>query len=439
MGAADKLLGVLGPKVAGALESAFAREAPTVLEGAVARAVGPEIGPAASTKLRPTVKNAQRMAYPGIYSDPRELVGEAAKRVAPEDPILKQLFGVTRDDLYQIGEQGMRKGNLKESPFPIPAKSRGAKSVEGIITPKNTQRMQDIIGEAMQHPELHDPMASWYVMDPMYEHFVRLFGPEQAAKEYKQFNALTGMASPGSEVLTEINRGTGANWLAHEGRFDDFLKYAGRADDKRGANFPDDIRGIMGHAYHSTAQAPAMAKYLNKGEVDMGSAKVPSYIQASGVPETGFQTDFPVADAHFSRIIGLPDTRGARTSFGEEVVPKASASPTEVASLTPWWQDVAASTGLSPVGAQGVVWGAGSGATGVTSPIGAPKLELLAQQIHKAAKRMGVSPETARDLIISGKAHAGVADPELLPYLGAGAAGVGALSRYFGEDEPAQP
>jgi hypothetical protein len=437
MGVLDKLISAGGSKAAGALESALAREAPSVLESAAARAVGPEIGPAAATKLRPTVKNAQRMAYPGIYSDPRELVGEAAKRVAPEDPILKQLFGVTRDDLYQIGEQGMRKGNLKESPFPIPAKSRGAQSVEGITTPKNTQRMQDIIGEAMQHPELHDPMASWYVMDPLYQHFVKVFGPEQAAKEYKQFNALTGMASPGSEVLTELNRGTGANWLAHEGRFDDFLKYAGRADHQRGANFPDDIRGIMGHAYHSTAQVPAMAKYLNKGEVDMGSAKVPSYIQASGVPETGFQSDFPVADAHFSRIIGLADTRNPQFAKGEEVVPKASASTTETASLTPWWQDIAASTGLSPVGAQGVVWGAGSGATGVTSPIGAPKLELLAQQIHKAAKRMGVSPETARDMIIAGKAHAGVADPELL---GATAAGAGALAYAFGdEDEPPKP
>ena len=435
MGAIDKL----AAKAAGALGAAFAHDAPSVLANTAAAAVAPEIAPAVAAKLRPTVKGAKRMAYPGIYSNPRELVAEAASRVAPEDPVLKQLFGVTRDDLWNIGEQGLRKGNLTSSPFPIKPNARGAKSVEGIITPKNTQRMQDIIAETMDHPELHQPMASWYVMDPLYQHFERIFGPERAVKEYNQFNALTGMASPGSEVLTELNRGTGANWLAHEGRFDDFLKYAGKAEDQRGRNFPADLRGIMGHAYHSTAQAPAMGKYLNKGEVDMKSAKVPSYIQASGVPETGFQSDFPVADAHFSRIIGLADTRNPKFKDGEELVPKASASTTEAASLTPWWQDVAASTGLSPVGAQGVVWGAGSGATGVTSPIGAPKLELLAQQIAKAAARMGVSPETARDMIISGKAHAGFASPEMLGLTAAGAGGAGALIHAFGGDESSEP
>jgi hypothetical protein len=59
------------------------------------------------------------------------------------------------------------------------------------------------------------------------------------------------------------------------------------------------------------------------------------------------------------------------------------------------------------VPAQAVIWGAGSGATGVTSPIGAPKLELLAQQIGETATRLGVTPETARDMIIRGQTYAG--------------------------------
>ena len=88
--------------------------------------------------------------------------------------------------------------------------------------------------------------------------------------------------------------------------------------------------------------------------------------------------------------------------------------------------------GLQSVPAQAVVWGAGANATGVTSPIGAPKLELLAQQIAKAAERMGVSPATARDMIIRRQGHAGLAAPELLAALaaagGATALGAGLLS-----------
>lgn len=178
----------------------------------------------------------------------------------------------------------------------------------------------------------------------------------------------------------------------------------------------------------------------------MGFAKVPSYINASGVPETGFQTQWPVGDAHWSRIVGLPDVRGARTSKGVEKLPNAnananagaSASVPEMTALGPWWKDkIAEPMGLQAVPAQAVVWGAGSGATGVTSPIGAGKLELLAQQIGKAAERMGVSPEVARDMIIKGQAHAGVIDPALAAAI---AAGAGAAASYSGpQAEPVLP
>jgi hypothetical protein len=94
-------------------------------------------------------------------------------------------------------------------------------------------------------------------------------------------------------------------------------------------------------------------------------------------------------------------------------------------SLGPWWQNqIAAPMGLEPVPAQAVIWGAGSGATGVTSPIGAGKLELLSQQIGKTARRLNVSPETARDMIIRGQTHAGYIDPELAALLGIGAGGL---------------
>ena len=45
------------------------------------------------TKRSQTVRNAQRMAYPGVYKRPDVIAAEAASRVAPEDPMLKRLFG----------------------------------------------------------------------------------------------------------------------------------------------------------------------------------------------------------------------------------------------------------------------------------------------------------------------------------------------------------
>lgn len=75
--------------------------------------------------------------------------------------------------------------------------------------------------------------------------------------------------------------------------------------------------------------------------------------------------------------------------------------------LHPWWRDrVAAQAGLESVPAQALTWGAYSPYTGVESAIGAPKLEILSTQIGKVAQRLGVSPETARDMVITGKAGA---------------------------------
>jgi len=241
-------------------------------------------------------------------------------------------------------------------------------------------------------------MASWYTMDPLYQKFVDEFGPELAPSKYAHYNTMTGMASPGSDVLTELNRGTAAHWLANEGRWDDFMKYGGKA--KRG---PADMANISGHPYHKTAHTQPMDKYLKAGRVDMGSAKVPTYIQASGVPETGFQTDWPVGDAHWSRAVGLADVRKAKDFTASATVP-------EMSTLSPWFRDkVAAKVGLKAVPAQAVLWGAGSGATGVDSPIGAGKLELTAMKIGQTASRLGITPETLLQRIIRGKGHAAIA------------------------------
>jgi hypothetical protein len=146
-----------------------------------------------------------------------------------------------------------------------------------------------------------------------------------------------------------------------------------------------------------------MAKYIAAGSIQSQKPKVPLYVHASGVPETGFQTSGPVGDAHFSRGVGLSDTRKGPSDV------QGSFSTSEYQTLQPWWQhDVAGQVGLESVPAQARLWTALGPQTGVESELGAPKLELLSKQIMTAAKRLRVSPETARDMILSGKAGAGV-------------------------------
>jgi hypothetical protein len=203
-------------------------------------------------------------------------------------------------------------------------------------------------------------------------------------------------------------RGSAAYYLLKQDRFPDFVKYAGIPADKRGLDFPEDLLTVPGHAYHKTAQATPMQQFIETGEMQMKSPKVPMYIEASGVPETGFQTKTPVGDAHWSRAVGLADTRNPKFLKGKEVVPGASVSNAEMSLLAPWWRDkVAAEVGLESVPAQARAWGLFSPQTGVTTPIGAPKLELMADQAAMAAYRMGISPEDALSMIIRGEGRFG--------------------------------
>ena len=196
-----------------------------------------------------------------------------------------------------------------------------------------------------------------------------------------------------------------AYYLQNQGRFDEFVKHGGKRDPNRPADFGE----VPGHLAHKTAHALPMKNFLTHGAVTMESPKVPMYIEASGVPATGFQTRTPVGDAHWSRAVGLADTRNPKTVKGVEVVPGASVSTPEMSQLGPWWQhNIAAKLGLESVPAQARAWGAFSPQTGVTTPIGAPKLELIAKQIGLTAKRLGVTPETARDMVLTGKERMGL-------------------------------
>ena len=137
--------------------------------------------------------------------------------MAPEHPAMRELFGVTRDDLDESASRAAVPATASHhrsggEPEGLGRRQRGDQ-------PANEGRILDAMKEAEKYPEFTKGMDNWYVMDPAFRRMVELLGPEQAIKDYQRFDTLTSMASPGSEVLTEINRGTAANMMAARGEF----------------------------------------------------------------------------------------------------------------------------------------------------------------------------------------------------------------------------
>lgn len=379
--------------------------------------------------IRSTIKGAQRKAFPGIYKDPAVAAREAEAMVAPESPNLSRLFGVTRADLARAAEvPGTAPGMIPGAA----AKPKGASSVEPVMQNANTRRLINVLQATQEYaPNLAQGMKGWYMMDPAYNRLVNLVGEDDAKRLYSRFNALTSMASPSSDVVTELRRGSAANKLAEEGRFGDFMKYGGMPLEQREAmGLPQDLLDFPSHAYHKTAQAPAMGAFLETGQPQLKSPKVPLYLQASQASDIGRQSNIPVGDAHFSRGIGLADTRDMLTVKGQPKIPGASVSTSELQALTPWWREkVAKQAGLEAVPAQATLWGALAPQTGVETAIGAPKLEILSDLIAKTSQRLGIPMEQARDMVLMGKAQAGRADPLMLGATAAGGAAAAELYR----------
>ena len=79
----------------------------------------------------------------------------------------------------------------------------------------------------------------------------------------------------------------------------------------------------------------------------------------------------------------------------------------EYAAFGPWYREnVAKPLGIQAVPAQARQWGLYAPQTGVDTPIGAGKLELLARRIWERAQRLGVDPRWLRDQVLLGKEHA---------------------------------
>jgi len=112
------------------------------------------------------------------------------------------------------------------------------------------------------------------------------------------------------------------------------------------------------------------------------------------------------------RELGIPAMRyldaGSRTTYGR-VPPKSTHNYVVFDdSKLRIHRKYAEGGGVSEqrVPAQARLWTALGPQTGVESALGAPKLEILTQQIMEASRRLRISPEQARDLVLSGKAGA---------------------------------
>jgi hypothetical protein len=355
---------------------------------------------------RSTIRGAGRKTIPGIYDDPREIVERASRAVAPESEAMQQLFGVTREDLADIA---MSRAPTNYLPPGAPARPRGTDYAELVMQPANTNRLVDILGESLDSP-LRPGMTGWYIFDPVYNRLKELVGEDEAQKMFLDLNTLTGVHSANAAVANELTRGSAMNWLNREGRLDDYLRFGGKAGLP---GSPIDMATIPGHMAHKTAHVVPALRYLETGELSR-EAKTPAYIASSTPPELGTNINFPVGDAHFVRGIGLsdvrPETKDPTSRF-------ASWSMPEAMQLSDWFaRDVARRAGLPGVPGQALLWGALSPTTGVKSKIGAPKLEILSDLIMQTANRLRITPEEARDMVLTGKAYAGKAEGGLAKY-----------------------
>ena len=352
---------------------------------------------------RQTVDNAQAQHYPGIYDAPHDIM----QRVDPsaEDPAMHQLFGLHRKDLHDAAV-----GRDDVAPDSIPGvqtgpRARGAAAAKSVTTDANAARLRGIISAFKNaHPDAYHGMVGWYEMQPLHDKILSILkDPQLASRTFDKLNTMMGMASPGSDVETEINRGTAAHMLAERGEFDKFHRYGGDPTSKGATQNAPELGNVRGHPYHSTAQAGPMRRYVDTG-VGAQAPKTSMYIRASDAPNrpgSQYQNKVLVGDSHFSRGVGLADTRTSADPHG-------SISGSELADIHPWYhENVAKPLGIPSTSAQAAQWGALASETGVETAVGAPKLELFSKAVAKAAKRAGVTPEVMLERIIRGTAHAG--------------------------------
>lgn len=341
---------------------------------------------------RTTVKNPTRKAYPDIYRRPDVIVSESAAQVGKEDPLLRQLFGVSRQDIDEIAKERYRSGaTLQDQPVWVPPKG-GPGYVQNLFTPANTRRVQDIVGLAATDPKFAGNWG-WYETDPLYQMFKDLLGQEAGKREYDLFHIIGSAFSPGSPVPQEIRRASIANMMRRQGLGAKFLE-------------PNGPPPLAGHIYH-TSSHQAARPVLEGGIFDpslKSAPKVSKYLNA----RLGTNMDYPVGDAHYGRLIGLPDVRTAKAGVG------GSPSAAEYYLMQEWYRnEIANKLGIPSVPAQAIQWNAGGLSTGLKTGaggdedfgLGAPLLELIAKSVGNQAARTGEKPMDVLQKFILGTGH----------------------------------
>lgn len=357
-----------------------------------------------------TVTAPLRMANPGIYRNPKDIPPAAMTRLIPdpgEEGNMFKLFGHTRASLDELAQgRSFEEGYNQFLPpaYRILPGSKGSAISSQILTPRNANRLIDIASEALNY----EPLAqtrSWYEMLPLWERMNYLgISPE----EQRLFNARVGLHSAASSPVAEIARGTEANRLIHEGRLEDYVRYGGVGQkgytDRQGnfrpgrfemEGFPPDMLTQMGHLAHSTAHADPLIELESTGRYWPAQHKIGTYIQATDPQFPDPRR--PIADSHLARGVGYPDVRTGDVDIHGELT-----NP-EFADFVPWWGNISDKMGMHPRDLQAMIWNVLGPQTGVRY-IGPPKLEMFADQAAKAGRRLGVNPETALDMILTGQA-----------------------------------
>lgn len=347
-----------------------------------------------------TVKNPRRSAYPGIYDDPMDTVLRAS--TVPESTHLKDIFGTTREEMH---DAVIKQGDVPpKTPMPgMAPKGKGSAHAQQITTPENATRLKNIIAAFKEAaPDAYHGMVAWYHMEPMYQSIKKILGgdEERASDVYHKLNTYTSLSSPMSSVEPEIRRGTAAATMAAEGNFQKYARWGGKPTSRTALQRAPELQtaplGIEGHAFHSTSQAPALSRFTQTGQ-EADAVKTGAYRRASDAPSrpgSDYQNTVLVGDSHFSRGVGLSDVRGAAAYDGSIEGP-------ELKVVHPWYhEEVAKPSGIPATSAQAVQWAALSHETGVETAIGAPKLEIFANEIAKAARKADVSPKEYWERIV---------------------------------------
>lgn len=380
------------------------------------------------SRQAPTVVTDRKPQFPGVYSDPVASAKEAEKRIAPESPNVTLVYGP------EASREALAATNLKRGPGITDPREivpgwvnnpRGSQAAHDIMTPENAERIFEQLHALRTHaPQAWQSGLAWYMGDPKYKAIERLVGPEEAQRLYRQHTVFQGVESPELSPPMEIRRGANAMFFAEQGGPEEFagryMTHGGKPPSNRArSSFLPEMENVPGRKGQMNAAYPQY-QFMTTGQAGTQGPKVWPYVLSHGVPETGFQNIIPVADAHYIRSLGLPDTRNLRWNKEKGLfLPDATSIYTpELQTLYPWYRDVVGQLGLKPGQAQPIQWVGMAHHTGVKPPYGASKIEMEADRIVQQAKKHGEPVEKVRDEFLLGKRHLGaLGGPGMLPLM----------------------